>query len=247
MDADAEMKAVAVKCNPVIGYWDPLDVAQLVTVAKNRDEAIGYLRHSEIKHGRVAMFAFVGFIAGSNGLCFPWDLTLSGVKFADIAAAGGPAEQWDALPTNSKLQIFALIAFLEIVSESSSILAKNGEKHYMRGGTPGYFPPLKGEFPHDVPFNYFDPFGFSKNRSDEDKAKGRITEINNGRLAMIGIMGFVSEAKVPGSVPWLSGLIKPYSGEVMAPFSASDASLPFVTKMLEVSEGLFPAGQFAPQ
>ena len=41
------------------------------------------------------------------------------------------------------------------------------------------------------------------------------TEINNGRLAMLGIMAFLAESKVPGSVPALNGLgITPYSGEV---------------------------------
>ena len=35
---------------------------------------------------------------------------------------------------------------------------------------------------------------------------------------MIGMMGFLAEAKVPGSVPALSGFIKAYDGEVMAPF-----------------------------
>ena len=41
------------------------------------------------------------------------------------------------------------------------------------------------------------------------------TEINNGRLAMLGIMAFLAESKVPGSVPALNGLgIAPYSGEV---------------------------------
>ena len=42
-------------------------------------------------------------------------------------------------------------------------------------------------------------------------------EINNGRLAMIGIMGFLAAEKVPGSVPVLS-FIKPYAGDVMQPF-----------------------------
>ena len=62
---------------------------------------------------------------------------------------------------------------------------------------------------------------------------GLVTEINNGRLAMLGIMGFMAEAAVPGSVPALMGRIAPYSGECMAPFSAGDANLPYVADMLK--------------
>jgi len=103
----------------------------------------------------------------------------------------------------------------------------------MKGGKPGAFPSLKGVMPHPVPFDLFDPFGLSKNATPEKKAKGLQMEINNGRLAQIGIMGFMAESKIPGSVPALGGLgIPSYSGEVMAPFSASDAGLPFVSDML---------------
>merc|ERR1712232_1309227 len=61
---------------------------------------------------------------------------------------------------------------------------------------------------------------------------GLLAEINNGRLAMLGIMGFVSAASVEGSVPALAGKIAHYDGEVMAPWSASDSSVPYVTEML---------------
>ena len=63
------------------------------------------------------MAAFVGFIVQSNGLYFPWKTTLEGMSYADISAAGGPAAQWDAVPTAAKLQIFALIFLLELWSE----------------------------------------------------------------------------------------------------------------------------------
>jgi hypothetical protein len=99
----------------------------------------------------------------------------------------------------------------------------------MRGGKPGYFPPFKGAgakdaegrplLPHPVPLNLFDPFGFTSKKSDEWKAQKLQVEINNGRLAMIGLMSLLSEGAVPGSVPALKGLI-PATGEinVMSPF-----------------------------
>ena len=48
------------------------------------------------------------------------------------------------------------------------MLKSEGQTHYMRGGKPGYFPTFK-EIPHPVPLNLFDPFGFTKKLSEEQK------------------------------------------------------------------------------
>jgi len=229
METKADLEALAVKLNPVVKFWDPLGLAETEYMqGRSNEEAIGWLRHAEIKHGRVAMAAFVGFIVQSNGIHFPWATSLSGLTYADIAAAGGPPAQWDALPTNAKWQIFGFIAGLELWGECAM------DKHYMKGGKPGQYPsfaPIRDEIGHPN-LDLFDPFGFSKNKTPEQKERGLLIEINNGRLAQLGIMSFVAEARVPGSVPGLEGKIAPYSGEVMAPWGPGDVSVPLVKEML---------------
>jgi len=206
----AELEKIAKAANPVVGYWDPLNLAKLNFWGKGDDATVGFLRHAEIKHGRVAMAAFVGYIVQSNGLKFPW------APF-DAITATTPEEQWDALPVAAKLQIILFVGFLEVYSEHSFILEKQGEKHYMKGGKPGYFPKMDS-WPHPVPLDLYDPFGFLSKDSAAKKEAGLIKEINNGRLAMIGIFGFICESKIPGSVPWGPHLPQ-YAGDVMQPFA----------------------------
>merc|ERR1719478_236085 len=216
METAADLEALAKALNPNIGYYDPLGLIKKGVENGEESTTIGWYRHAEIKHGRVAMAAFVGFCVQSNGIHFPWNLqapiggvgpmaTLPTISFGDIAAAGGPADQWDALPTAAKLQILMVVGFLEMWGETSMVLELDGEAHYVRGGKPGYYPKLnrkdEATFPHLVPLNLWDPFGFTSKMTPERKEKALLAEVNNGRLAMIGIFGMISASKglqVPG-------------------------------------------------
>jgi len=179
------------------------------------EQGIAWYRAAEIKHSRVAMAAFVGYCLQANGVVWPTKMTLAG----DAWPSGTPPEQWDALPEKSKWQIILFVGVLELFGESA-------KPHYMRGGQVGRYPSFSKSYaegtglPHPVPFDLFDPFGFSKNASEEKKARGLKAEINNGRLAMLGIFGFMSASKVSGSVPMLS-FIPAYDGDYMAPFAAN--------------------------
>jgi len=158
------------------------------------------------------MFAFVGYIATANGIHFPWAMTLDGTPFPDTT---NPPEAWDAIPDAGKLQIFAFVGFCEFWREV------NSEKHYMRGGKPGEFPDFDSSVIPGGALSLYDPFKNSRKDSDEKKAAGLVKELNNGRAAMLGIFGFLCEAKIPGSIPLLNGVVKPYDGEFMAPLSKS--------------------------
>jgi hypothetical protein len=237
---------------PAGTIWDPLALADQDFWAQGNEATVGFLRHAEIKHGRVAMAGFVGYIFGANKIVFPWALTggplagqgpfegISGesIMFSDIANAGTPMDQWDALPSSAKLQILGTIFILEWIGEGANAGLST---HYMRGGKPGDYPSLKeasaqGLIPHPVPFDLFNPLGllpFDK-MSEEQKARGRNVEINNGRAAMLGIFGFISASKGL-IVPGLDGIegIGRYDGVYMGAFSNGDSGLPFVSSMLE--------------
>mmetsp|Transcript_9796 Transcript_9796/g.13989 ORF Transcript_9796/g.13989 Transcript_9796/m.13989 type:complete len:271 (+) Transcript_9796:96-908(+) len=214
-ETKTDLEDLAKKLNPLIGYYDPLGLGSSQFAGRTDEFTIGFLRHAEIKHGRVAMAAFVGYCVQSN-YRFPWPMTLDGSQFPSLSLS--PPEQWDVLPFAAKVQIILFVGYLEFYSEISSSNGQPGEmKHYCKGGIPGKYPSFDAN-PHPVPFNLYDPFNLHKNMSEEQKERRLLVEINNGRLAMFGILGFLCAQTTPGSVPLLNGMLGSYTGEVMAPF-----------------------------
>jgi len=115
METSKDLAALAKKCNPVLGFFDPLGLASQSFWDTTQEETIGFLRESEIKHGRIAMFAFVGYIVHANGIHFPWAMQLDGTPFPSVTNA---PEAWDSISEAAKYQIFAFIGFLEVVGTS---------------------------------------------------------------------------------------------------------------------------------
>jgi hypothetical protein len=106
--------------------------------------------------------------------------------FADIAAAGGPMEQWEAVPEVGKLQIIGAIFIIEHQSEWKI------KPHYMAGGTPGSLKGLK---------NFWDPIGITRGLDAKKLERQRLSELKNGRAAMLGIIGCLIAGKIPGAIP----------------------------------------------
>jgi len=212
METIGDLKTLASELNPAVGFWDPLKLSEAELWDYTNEESIGWIRHAEIKHGRIAMAGFVGYIVHANGIHFPWKMPGD-----ELCGQVSAPELWHSLPEAAKLQIVLGIGFLEWWSELRLI---PGDAHYMKGGKPGYVPPFDAtpdQLPHWIGLNLYDPFKFSRGKTEEQKARGLVCELNNGRLAMLGLMGFLSEAKLPGSVPFLKGVIPPMDYNVMGP------------------------------
>ena len=138
--------------------------------------AVTWFQNAEIKHGRIAMVATIGFMVQKFGVHFPlylgpsgfsgastdsWLLSsTTGTSFADVSAAA-PLDAISMVPLAGWAQVFAGAAWFECIA-------------YQRQWNEG----------RAVPGDYgYDPLGFTKKAGGVDENL-RIQEIKNGRLAM---------------------------------------------------------------
>ena len=131
----------------------------------------------EIKHGRFAMAATAHVFLTTAGVRWPGYLSFAeDIKFSDMP--GGTIASWAALPDLAWLQIILIVAVFD-----NSILAQDPSK------APGDVAPGFWVRYDDVP-------GFS---GKEWKLNA---ERNNGRAAMMGILGMLIHEGLTGNPVW---------------------------------------------
>ena len=115
-----------------------------------------------MKHGRIAMIGFWGYMVQASGIHFPWATEANGFPPASLS----PPEQWEVFSPFGKFQLFFFIGCLEFWSEAAP-----GAPHYMRGGgVPGKFPPFVGKNGERLPFlpiDLWDPTGATQSMTPE--------------------------------------------------------------------------------
>ena len=149
-----------------------------------------FYMYSELKHGRAAMLATVGYSFEKLGITFdkfsPHEYlsVTQNIKFADLLALS-PVEAAKAVPAEGYAQLFAVIAAIEIYE----LTHRSGEIKTGETVAPGL---KSGGLTGDLGWNPL---------KVEVTDRRRLVELQNGRAAMYAITAWVCAELIPGSVP----------------------------------------------
>ena len=121
----------------------------------------------------VSQLAFLGFVTTWSGVRLPGMLSSSeGIAFADVP---GGHEAVFKVPTAGLVQILAFCGALELAGWKQA----------------------EGSYPGDFSASSF-PVGFLGNESPEEQLELRAKELNQGRAAMMGILGLMVHEQLNG-------------------------------------------------
>ena len=183
-DLPFDVKVLAGVTAP-LGFWDPAGFSE--GTEKGR---VLFYREVELKHGRVAMLASIGFIVAEQfHPLFGGDIDVPSY----IAFQETPLQTfWGAV-----LFVIALLELDSIASFESplsvgglwSLISNEGELTV----EPAPFEIKAERIPGDLDF---DPLGLRPERGTAELLAMQNRELNHGRLAMIGITGMVVQELV---------------------------------------------------
>ena len=156
---------------PPLGLYDPLGLLDDAD-----QERFDRLRYVEIKHGRISMLAFLGQITTRAGYYLPGNIDSAGTSFDSIPNGWAAV---NAIPQAGLLQIVAFVGALELFVMKDV----TGEAEFV------------GDFRNGALDFGWDTF------DEETKLSKRGIELNNGRAAMMGILGLMVHEQLGGSVP----------------------------------------------
>jgi len=165
-------------------YWEKLTTGY-------GSEATGeFIKAAELKHGRSAMLATVGFAFHKLGLTLnnisPHEYlsVTKNIKFADLAAMT-PADAIKSVPAEGLTQMFCAIAIIELYE----LTHKDGKFASGESVAPGL---QAGGLTGDLGWNPL------KIKVTERR---KLVERQNGRAAMFAISAWVAHDAIAGSVP----------------------------------------------
>merc|ERR1712078_188997 len=169
LDGVKEKESYMAGVSAPLGFFDPLGFATTITEGK-----LLFYREVEIKHGRVAMLASLGFLVGEQfHPLFGGDIDVPSY----FAFQQTPLETfWPA--------VVAAIAIPEMFSVFTFQDPSKGETWAMK----------EDHVPGDLGF---DPLGL-KPKAKEEFKRMQTKELNNGRLAMIAAAGMVAQEYITG-------------------------------------------------
>merc|ERR1712127_389207 len=196
---------------PPVGFWDPLEF----TKDGSRDNFLRR-RAVEIKHGRVSMYACIGYFVPEYTKFSGYLSPSMGIKFSDVPNGLGA---FSVVPLAGWLQIVAFYGFIEntgfTFNQRKSIGWGKDASMTSEKGEPGNF-----GLGWIGAFNTIKPVPALRQRKLN-------AELANGRLAMVAIMGMMFQNGTFGTTgPDMWGGLQPFAFEnelgVQAPFGFWD-------------------------
>mmetsp|Transcript_26000 Transcript_26000/g.53199 ORF Transcript_26000/g.53199 Transcript_26000/m.53199 type:complete len:244 (-) Transcript_26000:200-931(-) len=133
-----------------------------------------WMREAELKHGRVCMMAWFGWVAADGGFGFP-------LRFpGEIYSAESIPTSYDAhdiLVSQGSMGFLLLVAgLLEVCSGAVLVEVAKGDNDREAGD-----------------FG-LDPLSFLKGKSEDEVNRMKLRELKNGRLAMLAFAGVVTQS-----------------------------------------------------